>query len=67
MDSGGAMKLADFSHAIDIGECNRWIGEEETVYEFDESLEDVLVWLAPEALKQATPLAPPSLFQLSVP
>lgn len=50
------MRLADFSHAIDIRECNRWIGEEETVYEFDESLEDVLVWLAPEVLKQANTL-----------
>lgn len=40
------------SLAIHIPTCNKWIGVSECVHDFDESLEDSFVWLAPEVFKQ---------------
>jgi len=32
--------------------CHRWIGAPDRVHDFDSSLMDVFIWLAPEVLKQ---------------
>uniref|UniRef100_A0A915CP27 Protein kinase domain-containing protein n=1 Tax=Ditylenchus dipsaci TaxID=166011 RepID=A0A915CP27_9BILA len=52
LDTNGSVKLAGFENALLISGCNRWIGVEEKVHDFRESLSSVFIWLAPEIMKQ---------------
>jgi len=52
LDSYGNIRLSGFHHAICISDCDRWIGVEDRVQQFDETLSNLFIWLAPEILRQ---------------
>ncbi|KAH7731582.1 STE20-related adapter protein [Aphelenchoides avenae] len=52
LDADGTVKVCGLHRAVLIRKCNRWIGVSGSVHDFDESLEDSFIWLAPEVFKQ---------------